>query len=333
MITYSCSNENIRYTGRWAVYDGAMTATATGSRFTFCYEGNQAVLQFDTNFMQTPYPHLYIQVDDGAMTESTLDKYLRIQTPNGGRHTVTVILKSMVEMFPRWNQPLTNRLSLASIETDSLLPLPRPRKKKKTVEFVGDSITEGVLIDENYRITEDSHWGWDQCNRPQQDDVTATYAWQLAKALDWEPLMMGYGAVGVTKGGCGGVPKAAEAYPYCFADAPVDYGYHPDYVFINHGSNDGGADSVTYTAGYVALLDAILTAHPKTQIIAMSVFNGTHAEDLEKLVAEYNERHNQHILFVNGSNWIADGPLHPWRDGHAKAAAALATVLKQELSL
>ncbi len=333
MTLYACFDEDIRYTGRWANYNNTMTATATGSRFTFGYEGLQAVMHINTDFLQTPYPHLYIQVDGGALTESPIDRYLRIQTPDGGRHTVTVILKSMVEMHPRWNQPLVNRLSLEAIEADRLLPLPRPRKKKKTIEFVGDSITEGVLIDEHYTTYSDRRWALENCNRPLQDDVTATYAWQLAKKLDLEPLMMGYGAVGVTKGGCGGVPKAAEAYPYCFADAPVNYGYHPDYVFINHGSNDSGADSMAYTAGYVALLDAILTAHPKTQVIAMSVFNGTHAEDLEKLVADYNERHNQHILFINGSHWIADGPLHPARKGHAIAAEKLAEILKEQFDL
>ena len=324
---YTYEDENIRYTGRWADWDGAMTATATGSRFTLRFRGEMAVLHFDMHLMATPAPHLWIQVDGGGMAEAPIDRWLRVRAAGEGPHTVTVILKSMVESFPRWHHPLTGRVSLLGVDAEELVALPRPRKRKKTMEFVGDSITEGVLIDEDYR-----QFAADQENRPTQDDVTATYAWLLAEKLGVEPLMMGYGAVGATRGGCGGVPCAPQAYPYCFEGAAVTYP-HPDYVFINHGTNDWVADSVTFTAGYVALLDAILTAHPKTQIIAMSPFRGTHKEDIEALVATYNERHNQHILFVNGSEWLPKDPVHPGRAGHRVAAEKLAEVLTETLGL
>lgn len=324
---YNYKDENIAYTGRWAVRDGAMTATATGSRFSLRFCGEMAVLHFNMDLMATPVPHLWIQVDGGGMVEAPMDRWLRVRAAGEGPHTVTVILKSMVEAFPRWHHPLTNRVSFLGVDAEGLLALPRPRKRKKTIEFVGDSITEGVLIDEECRRFAD-----DQENRPCQDDVTATYAWLLADKLGLEPLMMGYGAVGVTRSGCGGVPKAAEAYPNCFADAPAVYA-HPDYVFIAHGTNDSAADSVTFTAGYVALLDAILTAHPKTQVIAMSPFRGTHEADIERLVATYNERHNQHILFVNGSHWLPKDPIHPGRESHRLAAEKLAEALKEHLDI
>lgn len=324
---YKYTDENIVYTGRWAVYNDTMTATATGSRFTLRFTGDMAVLHFNMDLMASPVPHLWIQVDGGAMTEAPIDRWLRVKAVGDAPHTVTVILKSMVEMFPRWHQPLTNRVSFMGVDADGLVALPRPRKRKKTMEFVGDSITEGVLIDADCR-----RFAYDQENRPTQDDVTATYAWLLAEKLGVEPLMMGYGAVGATRGGCGGVPPVTEAYPYCFAGAPVTYS-HPDYVFINHGTNDWKADAVTFTAGYVALLDAIFTAHPKTQVIAMSPFKGTHEEDIEKLVADYNERHNQHILFVNGSHWIREDDVHPGREGHRTAAEELFAILQDKLDV
>ncbi len=327
MPFFACTDPHIRYTGRFAPYNQSMAATATGSRFSFAFTGRMAMLQFDMSLLQAPVPHLYIRVDGGARVEVPMDRYLRVCADTDGRHVVEVMLKSMVEMFPRWNRPLTNRLGFEGVEAEALTDLPRPRKKQKTIEFVGDSITEGVLIDSDRR----QHAN-DMYDRPTQDDVTATYAWLLAEKLELTPLMMGYGAVGATKGGCGGVPKVAEAYPYCFAGAPVAYP-HPDYVFINHGTNDWGADSVTFTAGYVALLDAIITAHPRAQVIAMSPFNGAHEQDIEKLVAEYNERHGKSILFVNGSHWLSPEPVHPLRDGHRLAADKLCEVLKEKLGL
>ncbi len=327
MPFFAFNDPHIRYVGRFAPYNRSMTATATGSRFFFAFTGRTAMLQFDMELMQAPVPHLYIRVDGGARVEVPLDRYLRVHADTDGRHVVEVMLGSMVEMFPRWNWPLVNRLSFEGVEADELVDLPRPRKKKKTIEFVGDSITEGVLIDPERR-----QYANDIYDRPTQDDVTATYAWLLAEKLELTPLFMGYGAVGATKGGCGGVPKAADAYPYCFEGAAVTYA-HPDYVFINHGSNDAWVDSVTFTAGYVALLDAIVTAHPRAQIIAMSPFVGAHEKDIEKLVAEYNERHGKNILFVNGSHWLPKEPLHPLRDGHRLAADKLAEVLRENLSL
>ena len=319
MKFFPYDDPGIRFTGRWAKQEHAMTATATGSRFSFCFSGDMAVLRFNTTFLQTPALHLYIQVDDGARTECTLERYIRIRTAPG-QHTVQVILKSMVEMFPRWHGPLTNRVSLEGVEAEALLEL--PPETKRTIEFVGDSITEGVLIDADYTPT-----GKDQLDRPFQDDVTATYAWLTAEKLGLEPLMMGYGAVGVTRGGCGGVPQAPDAYPYCFEGAPVTYA-HPDYVHINHGTNDSGASAEAYAAGYTALLDSIRAAHPQAKIFAMSVFCGTHEADLEQLIPAYNASRNDQVIFINGSHWLPKDPIHPLRDGHRLAAEKLAQALE-----
>lgn len=321
------TDERFVYTGRWVAAQDCQNTATPGAFLNFCFQGTRACMHFDTVYNQAPLPHLWVSVDGGARTEVPLDRYLRVNADQVGKHTVQVIVKGMVEMFPRWYLPLANKVSFCGVEADELLPLPKPRRRPKTIELVGDSITEGVLIDEDCR-----YFPTDQLNRPWQDDVTATYGWLMAEALGLTPLSMGYGAVGVTHGGCGGVPTAADAYPYCYAGAPVSYG-HPDYVFINHGTNDWGADSLAFTEGYVRLLDVILTAHPKTQVIAMSPFCGAHEEDLEKLVAEYNERHQQHILFVNGAHWLPVEPIHPGREGHRLAAEKLTAILREKLGL
>ena len=139
-------------------------------------------------------------------------------------------------MQPRWFQPLVGRTALLGIEVEERGVL--PADDRKIVEFVGDSITEGVLIDADY--AEKPAYTWDQHNRVYQDDVTATYGWLTAEALNLRPVMMGYGAVGATRGGCGGVVKAASAYPFVYDGVPYA-GEAPDYIVINHGANDRGA--------------------------------------------------------------------------------------------
>ena len=73
-------------------------------------------------------------------------------------------------------------------------PAELPADERKTIEFVGDSITEGVLIDVDF-YDKDSDFisSQDQNNRCYQDDVCATYAWQTAEALNLRPIFMGYG--------------------------------------------------------------------------------------------------------------------------------------------
>lgn len=331
---FDYSNSNIGYIGRWAKYENTMTATAPGSRFVISFKGKEALLYFDTEFNQSPMPHLWISIDSGARTEVTLDRFIRLYAPEDGEHTVTVILKSMVEMFPRWKMPLANKISFMGLDAEELLPA--PKSGKKTIEFVGDSITEGVLTDPYcapWPIDETKiSWTYDERNRPWQDDTTATYAWKTAEALGLEPIMMGYGAVGTGRSGCGGVAAAPEAYPYCFEGAPISFA-HPDYVFINHGTNDRPDSSEVFKKNYTALIEAIYTAHPATQIICMIPFIGAHAEDIEEIVKLYNSEKGKNIILIDGSKWLPPNPLHPDRAGHALAAEKLAPILKEKLGL
>lgn len=326
---FKYSDEKIKYIGRWAPYEDSMTATAVGSRFTVNFKGKKAILHFDTFFNQAPLPHLWLQVDGGAKVEVTLDRYIRIVANGGGVHSVTVTLKSMVEMFPRWNMPLTNKISFLGIEAEELDFV--ADSGKKIMEIVGDSITEGVLTDPDYSPVPinfaKAPWQLDENNRPWQDDVCATYGWLTAEALGFEPIIMGYGAVGTTRSGCGGVVSAPEAYPYCFSGAPISYP-HPDYVLINHGTNDREATVERFTECYRALLDEVFKAHPNTQVICMSPFIGAYRNEIEEIAAQYNKEHGTNILFVNGSEWLPADPLHPARQGHAFAAEKLTEVLR-----
>ena len=208
----------VRLTGRWSRNNpDCATATANGSYFEFAFRGRVAVMRFDVTLNAAPYPHLYVEIDGESRVEAPLDQYLRVFAKDANaNHVARVILKGSVEMQPRWFQPLVGRTALLGIEVEERGVL--PADDRKIVEFVGDSITEGVLIDADY--AEKPAYTWDQHNRVYQDDVTATYGWLTAEALNLRPIMMGYGAVGATRGGCGGVVKAASAYSFVYDGVP-----------------------------------------------------------------------------------------------------------------
>lgn len=322
MIPYS--DPSVRLTGRWAPCDNAATATATGSSFEVAFRGNYVILQFEMTWNAYPNPHLYISVDGGARIEVPLDRHLRIDTTDGD-HVVKVIFKSAMEMQHRWHLPLVAKVAFRGYEAQSAGIL--PPDDRKTIEFVGDSITEGVLIDmanRDHKI--------DQYDRPALDDVCATYAWRTAEALGLRSYHNAYGAVGIARGGCGGTVKAIEGYPYCFEGAPVPYG-HPDFILINHGANDRHNGVDAYVNGYRELLGLIRATHPDAKIIALSAFVGAFAEELGETVARFNAENGDDVFFIDSTDWIPKEPLHPMRDGHRIIANHLIPILKEKYGL
>ncbi len=305
---------SIRYIGRWGVTDQAAITTTPGAYFEVAFSGNSIVLHFETQWLLTPYPHLWISMDDGARVEVPVTRYIRLEAPSEGNHVVRIIYKSALESAPRWYRPLIGRIEFLgyTTETEGMLPEnTRPR-----IEFVGDSITEGVLIDEGSVLESDVF------ARPYQDDVCATYAWLTAEALNLEPLFMGYGAVGVTKGGCGAVPRAAVAYPYCYDGVPVPYD-EPEYILINHGANDRLKPEAEYTMYYMELLRVIAQKNSHAHLIVLSPFCGVFADALKRVVRDFSAVYDNPIDFINASGWIPAAPLHPARDGHKIIAERL----------
>ncbi len=112
-----CDNNKIRYTGRWNICENSATSTANGNYFEFMFSGGYAVIGFDVSDLKMPYPHIYINVDEGADVEVTLDRFIRISAQEG-THKVCVIMKSSVERQERWFSPIEAKVSLLEIEAE-----------------------------------------------------------------------------------------------------------------------------------------------------------------------------------------------------------------------
>lgn len=320
---YSYEDDKIRYTGRWGKEKGKISATATGAYFEFAFSGEIVSLHFNMENQVEPYPHLWISMDGGARFETVLSPIIKIHNRESGIHTVCVILKSAVEIHHRWYTPLVGKVSLEGITAEKLYEL--PHDSRKTIEFLGDSITEGVLIDEECKPIA-QEW----LNRPFQDDACATYAWLTAEKLNLRPSIMGYGASGIVRVGNACVPKACEAYPYNFYASPVTYP-EPDYIVINHGANDSIFPAEVYLENYATLLKVIRERCPNSRIFALSCFRGYHAEELKEFIESYNQNCDKKVSFIDSTGWVPFEPLHPLREGHKIISERLTTVLKEML--
>ena len=323
------SNPSIRLTGRWDTTDPrAAQATATGSYIEFAFTGKMALIHFDIENNYVPLLHLWIEVDGGARVESSIDRYIRVVAPTDGTHLCRVIFKGTSESPNRWSAPLQAKVTFLGVTVDA--PAPLAPDTRKIMEFVGDSITEGVLIDADYYGDGEPAFPKMQYCRIYEDDVCATYAWLTAETLDFRPIFMGYGAVGVTRAGNGGVPPAMQSYPYNFENSPLTRPA-PDVIVINHGANDRPKPAEEYVARYEELLDVIRLHNPTARIVSLSAFCGAHHEALGALIAEYNKKNGTDILFVDSTGWIPEEPLHPMRDGHQTVAEHLVPILQKWL--
>lgn len=321
------THPSIRLTGRWdtSCPDVAVT-TNTGAYIDFAFEGNMALALFDTYDNAQPALHLWVSVDGGAMTESPIDSYLRIITPTAGRHTVRIIYKGGIEVSARWYAPLHGKVSFLGVVTDT--PAELPEDERRTIEFVGDSITEGVLIDEDFKQLKLFKYDIDQHNRVYQDDACATYAWLTADALNLRPIIMGFGAVGVTRSGQGNVPAAYMAYPYNFDGSPTTH-KPSDIVVLNHGANDRASTVENYLEKYALTLDAIRKYNPHAVVVSLSAFCGAFHSELAPFIEEYNKKNGCHVYYIDTNGWIPVSPLHPLRDGHRKVAENLVPMLRK----
>lgn len=324
------SHESIRLTGRWDTRDPAVAvATATGSYVEFAFEGKMAVAHFDVLTNTTPRLHLWLQLDGGDMFDAPIDSHLRVIAKQEGRHVCRIIYRGGTEQSNRWFAPLTGKVSFLGVQTEK--PIPIPADERPVIEFVGDSITEGVLIDVDFAEGGTPPAYSDQLNRCFQDDVCATYAWQTAEALGLRPVFMGYGAVGVTRSGCGAVPAAPLAYPFNFDGSPITHA-PSDVVLINHGANDRGKPVEVYLEKYAELLDVIRAHNPDATVVSLSAFCGAHHAALGEMIARYNAEHGTSVHFIDSDGWISPEPLHPLRDGHTTVASHLIPILAEILS-
>ena len=300
-----CLDPSVRLMGRWYRIRGKAVEAAPGTYFQIAFQGQDLVMHFKVDLLLQPRPHLWVSVDGGDRVEVPMDKMLRVHTHKPGNHVVEVIHKSSIENAPRW-YGLVTRVELLGYEADA--PGVLPELNKKTVEFVGDSITEGVLVD--HETGEDITWE----ERPNQDDSAATYAWRTAEKLGVAPIIMGYGSVGVTRSGCGSVPAAAEAYPYCFDGAPIPY---------------SNCDYAEFIARYTDLLDVVCAHNPKSQIVILTPFCGAWDKELKQLAADYTEKTGRHIAYICSTGWISPQRIHPDRAGHETVAEHLAQELRK----
>lgn len=311
-------HSDIRYQGRWGRLGDAMATANSGSGAVLRFTGRHIAVTFAQSTVTHP-PQIYVRLDRGAPVLYTVDRDRIELTAPPGVHTLEITVKDVDERVNRWNPPLRSGLLLTGFRLDpGAHTLPGPQPEDRRIEFLGDSITQGVrALGPELGVT--------------GSDATKDYAWLTGRALRTDFRQVGFGAQGIGRPGGGEVPPAAQALPFDFAGSPVDPTYVPQAVVVNQGTNDalGGMDPAAFQTAYLDYLRHIRAMWPDAWIFAMRPLGGYFAREIA--AAAVGDR----VVYVDTTGWLTatdytDG-LHPTYAGHLKIAHRLAPIIAGRL--
>jgi lysophospholipase L1-like esterase len=319
---------DVRFYGRWdrRMPDKAITVNG-GSHVVARFDGRSITARFDLTRNKPPLPTIAWRIDDDIeWRESEIGESVELgKDLKPGPHTITVLARGLDEHQPRWAEPLTASITFLGFDfpTGGKLLAP-PDEPKLKIEFLGDSITEGVLV--HGKQPGRDTWPW-------KTDALRAWPTQTSLRLSAQWRQVGFGAMGITKGGSGGVPPAPDAFDWFYQGCPRD-DWQADVVVINHGTNDGGSPSKTFRPAYARYLEMIRKAYPQARILALRPFAGTHGDDIAAEVAARVKSGDAKVTFVDTTGWLTPDDftdrVHPNVGAGPKVAEKLAPLIAGE---
>lgn len=313
-----------QFYGRWDLsHQGRAITVNSGSHITANFNGTQLNAQFDTSGNTGDIPTVTIEIDGGAPVEKAISSTLTLASGlTAGDHSVLLLVRGMNETDARWTPPLVASTVFLGFDVPGGHLVPSPRPKQFKVEFLGDSITEGVNLH--------SMGPQGQTTANWRTDGPRNYAALTARKLKVEWRQVGFGRQGLTVVGNGGVPKAPDAFNWIYAGIPRD-DWQPDMVVINQGTNDRSTDGPTFAPLYASFLKLIRTAYPQAKIVSLVPFVGAFSAEIKAQIKARNDAGDSRAFVIDTASWTApadftDG-LHPNQAGSVKISAQLVTAL------
>jgi lysophospholipase L1-like esterase len=314
------------YYGRWDLsHAGKAVTVNSGSHVTASFMGSGISAKFDTSGnAANNMPTVSIKIDDGALVEKEISATLELAAGIPvAMHTVTLFVRGMSEGQERWTPPLVSSTVFLgfTVAGGNVVPSPRPARLK--IEFLGDSITEGVALHATGPQGQTSaNW---------RTDGPRAYAALTAQKLQAEWRQVGFGRQGLTIVGNGGVPKAQDAFNWFYSGVPRD-AWQPDVVVINQGTNDRSANGATFASLYGSFLTLIRAAYPGAKLVAVRPLVGDFGEEIKAQIAARKTAGDTKAFYVDTAGWtqnadFTDG-IHPNQAGSVKIADKLAAALQ-----
>jgi len=297
----------LRFFGRWDLRTPNQALTVNSGSYVLAqFSGTAIDALFDISRNKGGFPTITWRIDDGPWQESEV--WSRRKLAEGlptGTHTVWLMVRGIDQGQVRWKQPLTGSVDFTSFDLPGGGTLQPPLEEwnhpKLKMEFLGDSITEGVLV---------MPFRDGKTSPPWRSDALDSYSCQTAMKLGAMWRQVGFGATGLERVGGGGAPGALDSFNFFYDGCPRD-DWQPDVVVVNQGTNDGATPPEQYAPLYAKYLALIRQAYPKAKIVALRPFNGCQATAIKNKTEEARAAGDAGIYFIDTTGWYATAPVHP----------------------
>ena len=317
--------------GRWDRRRLERAITVNSGSYVYTrFSGAWIAAHFDVSLNQAPFPTLAWQINDQPWQEAELASSVLLGHGLGaGVHKVQLMVRGLDEHQSRWKHPLIASVTFTGLAIADGGKFHRPLDSwmhpKLTIEFLGDSITEGVIVQEGHAGVDPGMpftWPW-------LSDARMSYVGRTASLLGAEYRQVGFGATGLKRVGSGGAAGALDTFNSFYAGCPRDR-FEPNIVIVNQGTNDSGMPSAEYTSLYVEYLMLIRKAYRKARIVALCPFIGAHRDDIRNATLLRTQAGDRGVVFIDTAGWY-DGPLHPNVEGSALLGQKLAAAITREV--
>lgn len=259
---YGAENSMFNYVGRidfsdkfaprfWApgVY---IQANFTGS---FC-----EIALNDEGFLKDATEHNYIEV----VIDSLPVKRIHLNEKNNtllvgsnlgkGRHSITICKTTETKI---------GYLEFIGLRVEKLVPF---KKKKRRIEFIGDSMTCGNGAENDSIQCGERHWFDQHC-------AYSSYGPSLARRLNADWMLTSVSGYGMSRSCCNNDKTIPEVYDYTdLSQCQIKWDknkYKPDLISICLGQNDGKQKVEIFTSTYLKFLRKIRKENPKTTILML----------------------------------------------------------------
>jgi lysophospholipase L1-like esterase len=221
-------------------------------------------------------------------------------------------------------------------------------KRRRNIEFIGDSITCGFGLDASEIPCGSAEW-YDQHN------AFLAYGPLIARELNADWLLSSVSGIGMTRNWNSPGPTMPEVYENLYLNTDSnsiwDAGtFVPDLVSICLGTNDfsdgdgsyerNELDSDKFVADYIRFVKRIRNRYPDTQICLLSspMLSGQKDEQLQKnlslVLQHFKEAENDDKVhkFFFSRPYINGCSTHPDKDDHEKMAEKLSPFFKKVMN-
>jgi lysophospholipase L1-like esterase len=345
---YSPITDHVKLLGRtyenndtlWMAYSGSgVEFEVTGKALSIILYGDSSAIDPKTDDGCARYA---IYVDGERVIDEMMNQAAKNITIFEGDEERTATVR-----FVKLSETANSVMGIREIDVKEGEISPTP-EKERYIEFVGDSITCGYGVDDEDR---NNHFS------TTTEDVTKTYAYKTAQALDADYSMVsisGYGIIsGYTSNGTKQENQVMGKYydklgfsytnTGAFNVADIDWGFErePDVIVINLGTNDSsyvGSDAEReqeYLDGYVEFLKQVREKNPDAYILCtLGLMGDSLYSTVEDAVAAYSEETGDENLAAfhfdpiqSDEGYAADW--HPTEATHTRAAEALTERLQE----